>query len=325
MPSLSLNGNYIDLIILLILGYFIIESIKHGLLVFVSDLLSFGIALGASVLLFKYPAELLKANFSLPDSFANVIGFIILAAIIEMSLGYIFAHIIAKLPERYWKSWVNRFLGIIPGLLEGMLIVLFFATVALAVPLKPQIQNDIEESKIGGIFLRYGGFMNSAVNRVFGGVIEDSITYLTVKPDSDERIDIEVTKLNLKEDEESGKMMLEMINEERAKEGIGELEWSEGLVEVGEEHAKDMWERKYFGHISPEGKSVKDRVTEARIGFFYVGENLALAPTVKIAHKGLMESEGHRENILEKRFKKVGIGVVDNGRDGKIFVQIFTN
>ena len=42
-------------------------------------------------------------------------------------------------------------------------------------------------------------------------------------------------------------------------------------------------------------------------------ENLALAQTVEIAHSGLMKSKGHRENILNSKFNRVGIGIMDGG------------
>jgi uncharacterized protein YkwD len=96
-------------------------------------------------------------------------------------------------------------------------------------------------------------------------------------------------------------------------------------VPVARDYARDMWQRNYFGHVSPEGKSVADRLDEAGITFQVVGENLALAPTLTTAHIGLMNSEGHRANILEPDFKRVGIGVIDNGIYGKLFVQIFTD
>jgi uncharacterized protein YkwD len=86
-----------------------------------------------------------------------------------------------------------------------------------------------------------------------------------------------------------------------------------------------MWERKYFSHISPEGEDVGDRLDRHNINYFYAGENLALAPTTQTAHNGLMNSEGHRRNILEPQFRSVGIGVIDNGVYGKIFVQVFTD
>ena len=64
---------------------------------------------------------------------------------------------------------------------------------------------------------------------------------------------------------------------------------------------------------------------KAGVEFFIVGENLAFAPTLEIAHDGLMQSPGHRKNILEEEFERVGIGVIDGGSYGRMFVQVFAD
>jgi uncharacterized protein YkwD len=70
---------------------------------------------------------------------------------------------------------------------------------------------------------------------------------------------------------------------------------------------------------------VGDRLQEHNVRYFLAGENLALAPTLNTAHEGLMNSPGHRANILEKNFRRIGIGVIDNGVYGKMFVQVFAD
>jgi uncharacterized protein YkwD len=323
MPNL--NGNYIDLIIIAILIFFLIESLRHGFWILLSDFVSFLGSLVISLWIYKYIAELLRINFSLPNSFANAIGFVLAAAIIEMTLGYIFGRIIGSVPEKKWNTPFNKWAGIIPGIGEGLLLVTFFIVVAMAVPIKPQIKSDIESSRLGSIFLKNAGVIEKSVNEVFGGVIEDSLTYLTIKPGSTEVIPLTVDKYNLKVDNEAEKEMFALINKERSKESVKELVWSEKLAEVARLHGDDMWKRKYFGHVSPDGKDVGDRLDQMKIYYTFAGENLAMAPTVSTAHKGLMNSEGHRANILDKRYGKVGVGVVDNGVFGKMFVQVFTN
>jgi uncharacterized protein YkwD len=86
-----------------------------------------------------------------------------------------------------------------------------------------------------------------------------------------------------------------------------------------------MFERGYFSHVTPVGVDPFKRMHGAGIRFFTAGENLAMAPTVTIAHRGLMNSPGHRENILNPAFKRVGIGVYSNAFYGKVFSQEFTN
>ncbi|KKR60955.1 MAG: hypothetical protein UT99_C0004G0001, partial [Candidatus Curtissbacteria bacterium GW2011_GWA2_40_31] len=89
--------------------------------------------------------------------------------------------------------------------------------------------------------------------------------------------------------------------------------------------SKDMFKRGYFSHYSPEGKDVGDRLEDSSINYSLAGENLALAPDVIRAHNGLMNSEGHRRNILDPAFSKIGIGAIDGGVYGKMFTQVFTN
>ncbi len=68
-----------------------------------------------------------------------------------------------------------------------------------------------------------------------------------------------------------------------------------------------------------------DRMREANVRFVDAGENLALAPTVQVAHRGLMNSPGHRANILYPQFGRVGIGIMDGGIRGLMISQEFRN
>ena len=86
-----------------------------------------------------------------------------------------------------------------------------------------------------------------------------------------------------------------------------------------------MFEKGYFSHNSPEGKTPFDRIDTAQIQYKAAGENLAYAPSVEVAHEGLMNSPGHKENILRPEFGTLGVGVIDGGINGKMFCQEFTD
>ncbi len=64
-------------------------------------------------------------------------------------------------------------------------------------------------------------------------------------------------------------------------------------------------------------------LSNAGITFRYAGENIAGAGSVAQAHSSLMNSQGHRQNILRSGYTHVGIGIVDGGPHGKMFTQIF--
>jgi len=95
------------------------------------------------------------------------------------------------------------------------------------------------------------------------------------------------------------------------------------MVPVARQHSVEMFQLKYFGHQSPSLGSPFDRLQAAKISYTRAGENLAYARSVAIAHRGLMESPGHRENILRPEFTKVAIGVIAAGSYGRMFTQLF--
>jgi uncharacterized protein YkwD len=86
-----------------------------------------------------------------------------------------------------------------------------------------------------------------------------------------------------------------------------------------------MLQKGYFSHYDDEGKSPFERMDLSAIERKYAGENLAFAPSTDLAMQGLMNSPGHRANILNPNFTKVGIGVMDAGVYGKMFTQEFTD
>ena len=92
---------------------------------------------------------------------------------------------------------------------------------------------------------------------------------------------------------------------------------------VARQHSEEMFRLKYFGHQSPVSGSPFDRLAAAKISYSRAGENLAYAQSVAVAHRGLMDSEGHRENILRPEFTRVGIGVIAAGSYGRMFTQLF--
>ncbi len=320
-----IDGNYIDLAIILIIVYFVTGAFRYGFLVLVADFLSFLLSLLVSLRFYKFVSSFLDSSFNLSKSFSDALGFLISAILIETILGQVLYFLISKFPKRIRNSKVNKYLGVVPALGEGIVFLAFVLTLIISLPIKPTIKKDIMSSKIGSYFIEKTSSLEKSVKQIFGGIIDDSLTYFTIKEGSRESVKLDNDIQNLTIDEASETQMLQMVNAERAKVGADPLVWNPSVVPVARAHAKDMWERHYFSHYSPEGKDVGDRLNAAKVSYSLAGENLALAPTLQTAHTGLMNSEGHRENILEPRFKKLGVGVIDNGIYGKMFVQIFTD
>jgi len=323
----SLGGNWVDLVILLVLFYFLSVGWSVGFWATLADFLSFLLSLLVALRGYQFTAALLRSNFSLSHSVSNALGFLLTAVLAQVILGYLLGKLVEKIPIRLWRLWWTKVLAIFAAIGQGLVLIAFGLTLILGLPILPKIKADVTDSKIGGLIVQKTSGVEVKINEIFGGVIEDSLTYLTIQPGSRERIPITTTTTEegLRVDEKAEAEMFRLVNEERRERGVFELEWRPEVVPVARTHAKDMWERSYFGHISPEGEDAGDRLERQGVEYIIAGENLALAPTVSTAHTGLMNSEGHRENILEAKFGRVGIGVIDNGVYGKMFVQIFTD
>lgn len=322
---MALNGNYVDLIIIAVFVYFVSGAFRFGFLQLVADAISFLFSLLISLRVYKYTSIFLIKNFNLTKSLSDSLGFMVTSILLEIILGQIAYMLLAKLPKKIRESNVNKLLGIIPAGIEGIIFIAFFLSLIVSLPIRPDIKKAVLDSKIGSVIVKNTSAIEKINNQIFGGVIEDSLNYLTVKPEGRESVNIKSSIDKLTVDADSETKMFALVNDERTKVGVGKLDWNPKIVPVAENYATDMWKRSYFSHYSPEGKDVGDRLNEAHIPFQIAGENLALAPTLSIAHSGLMNSQGHRENILNPEFHKVGIGVIDNGVYGKIFVQVFTN
>lgn len=93
------------------------------------------------------------------------------------------------------------------------------------------------------------------------------------------------------------------------------LRWDGGLHSVAVGHSRDMARRNYFDHRSPEGRTMRDRVSRAGYKFKFLGENLAGGDRrVSGAIQGWLESPAHCENLMDPQFSSVAVACA--GRPG---------
>lgn len=115
-----------------------------------------------------------------------------------------------------------------------------------------------------------------------------------------------------------------LINEEREENGLSPLIWNSKLAGLAEQHCTDMMKRNYFSHYTPEGFTPFDRMRQYGINYSAAAENLAAGqPTPESVVKAWMESDGHRDNILNPELKEAGIAFVRGGEYGIYWAQEF--
>jgi uncharacterized protein YkwD len=122
--------------------------------------------------------------------------------------------------------------------------------------------------------------------------------------------------------------IISYTNKERTKLGISYLGLDSKLTHAAESKLQDMFQNQYFEHVSPTGESVSDVAKKAGYEYIVVGENLALGifggdDQVVAAW---MASPGHKKNILDERYRDIGIAVgqgMYQGRKQWLIVQHF--
>jgi uncharacterized YkwD family protein len=117
--------------------------------------------------------------------------------------------------------------------------------------------------------------------------------------------------------------MVNLVNQERINAGVRPMSVNMQLVNIARLKSQDMVNNNYFGHNSPTYGSPFDMMAKAGIKYSTAGENIAGAATTESAHQSLMNSPGHRANILNSSFNQFGIGIAKGSIYGNIFSQEF--
>lgn len=105
-----------------------------------------------------------------------------------------------------------------------------------------------------------------------------------------------------------------LVNQARAAEGVlPELTQDQLIAQVARAHSAAMRDQGFFSHVDPDGKRLRDRLRAAGISFRSAGENLAQvvgsSDPAGDAHRMLMGSPSHRENIFGEDYESIGVGV----------------
>jgi uncharacterized protein YkwD len=119
---------------------------------------------------------------------------------------------------------------------------------------------------------------------------------------------------------------LELTNNERVARGLQPLTYDPNLTEIARAHSREMSDKNYFSHHSPTPgiETPMDRYLSSvkqRPSWALVGENLFYCSIEDVdrGHQALMKSPTHRDNILESRFERMGVGIYINP-EGEFFV-----
>ena len=118
--------------------------------------------------------------------------------------------------------------------------------------------------------------------------------------------------------------VLNLVNQERAKEGLKPLTLSTKLTSIADLKAKDMAVKNYFSHTSPTYGSPFQMLQQYGVSYRSAGENIAAGQTTpQEVMNSWMNSSGHRANIMNPNYTELGVGYYKGGSYRYYWVQLF--
>jgi uncharacterized protein YkwD/uncharacterized membrane protein required for colicin V production len=327
--------NWIDIAILLVIAWHIADGVRRGFVAALVDLAAFVVSLVVALTGYVQLGEWAAARWNLPSLLARPLAFGAIWIVTGLVVS-LFGRIIgAPFSMLIRATGLDAILSIVPSGLKGLIVAGVVVTVILSVPPLPEglpgqqgfafVRESMQDSQLATELVERTAVLDRVAREVIGEPISETLTLLTVRPENGERVPLNFRIENPPIDEPSEARMLELLNQERIRAGLPALVRDPAIDEVARAHSIDMLERGYFAHEAPDGRTPFDRMRDGNVQFTTAGENLALAPTVALAHQGLMDSPGHRANILQPAFRRVGIGAARADGRGRMFTQDFAN
>jgi len=321
-----MSFNLIDIVLIVVVLLSVLNGWRRGFILGILDLLGWALVIIAGLRFYQPVARWLGAHVGFWSEVWNRPIAFVAIAIVTGALVQIAGHaLLRRVRKDLHKRTLNKVLGIVPGLANGLITAALVAALLLAMPFGESLRESARESPLANQLAIYAERLEAALHPVFAEAVAETLNLLTIQPESHERVSLAYKVANPRPRPDLEARMLELVNKERVAAGLKPLAPDPELTEVARRHSADMFARGYFAHDTPEGRDPFDRMRDANVRFLTAGENLALAPTVQVAHRGLMTSPGHRANILQPQFGRVGIGIMDGGIRGLMISQEFRN
>ena len=317
--------NWVDIVLIAVILIAVWSGWNKGFLLGCLALLGWLGSVYAGFAFYPYTEKFFEHFVPSMGIWITPLAFILTIILARLILSVIINEILRITPRHVHHSTLNHAAGMIPGFFNGLIYTVILAALLLAFPLSQKIADAAKESRMACNFALQVEWLNERLSPVFNKAVNKGINKLTVEPKSNEIVELPFKTAKFKERPDLEAKMLQLVNKERRKVGLDTLKTDTALQSVALAHSSDMFKRGYFAHYTPDGKDPFDRMRDAHIRFYLAGENLALAQTLSIAHQGLMNSPGHRENILRPGFGRLGIGILDGGFYGLMISQEFRN
>lgn len=324
MVSIGLVVDVLIVVVLLLAGW---AGRRRGAVLLGFELVCFAAATAGAILLYAPLGDFIEHQFSVIPALSNLIAVTLIWIFIEIGLALALRFSLLKhLHQDLQLSWPNQAGGVILNICKFAVLITLAIVIALALPIPVVAKTAIRESVLAQQLVGMG---KVAQKELAAGLSQDlgnslNLFTLNITPTKTEYIELGFTTAGIPSPYDEN-TMLNLVNSERTSRGLEPLGVNEPARTVARAYATRMFAEGFFSHNDSEGNGPFNRLDDAKIKYAAAGENLALASNLEEAHQGLMNSPGHRANILNENFRKVGIGIIDGGPYGLMVVQLFTD
>jgi uncharacterized protein YkwD len=319
-----MSFSWFDLLLILLVLLSAWGGWRRGFILSALDLVRWVVSFLAGLFFYRTVAGWVAHVSELSDVWSQPIAFLLIFICASFLIQITGSSLLRRIPRETDEGRTNRLFGILPGLVSGGVTAALISALLLSLPLSEGISEGVRKSDLANHLAAYTDELETVLAPIFEEPLRQTLNRRTTpEPGSEESVELPFRVQNARPRPDLEAEMLELINRERAANGLSTLQPDPEMTEVARAHSADMFSRGFFSHNTPEGRDPFDRIREAKIRFRTAGENLALAPTLQTAHTGLMNSPGHRANILHRSFGRVGIGILDGGRWGLMVSQEF--
>ncbi len=319
--------NVIDVLLLAVFAFAVVDGVKRGFVASSFSLvvwsLAFVVAVALTRLLFTaYGNVGLEPGGTVRILVFSATLFIVAAWLVVGGRRFLIATR-SRLTLHPTLVFADRWLGIVPSLARTAIGAAALLTAINLLPVLPLVRDAATNSVIASGLVSaveaaeppIAGLLGTGERPLFLSVIHGAEEQQLYFPDG------AASTIDLDGEQE----LFELLNRERIAAGRGPLVPDVRLTVVARAHAQEMFDLRYLSHYSPRTGKPSDRLVARDIPFDFMGENVAYAPSASLAEQGFLRSSSHKANLLDPRFRSVGIGAVSVGVNGTLYVEVFSS
>ena len=323
---LSTVMNLVDLLLVILLIFFVVHGYRKGAVTVLFEMSGLIFGLLAAVVSYGPVGRALSIGFGLSLPLAKPLSFLAVWTAVEILTPLAIGHLCARLPTSWLKSAWNRPFGLLLAAVAGLILSAFVLSLIVSFQFPSVVKQRIFHSEFGSVLVRLAQSVEALGNRLTdrSGNYQ-TLSFTTVSDGEIATVALWSSTEETFPDTVAEEELFGLINDLQQASGLPPLVIDRSLVTAARMHGEDLFGRGYLSSLTPEGQAPSDRAERTGVSFIRLTERLAHAPEVGLAFRGLSRSGGWRQEILSMEYGRVGIGVINAGSRGSIFILEFAD